>query len=53
MQVCRTSLATGYTVTAVKEEMAVVAMWEENRILYIGEGAFGNWTSRSIRIRNF
>ena len=53
MQVCRTFLAIGYTVTAVKEKMAVVGMWEENRILFIGEGAFGIWTSRSIRIRNF
>jgi hypothetical protein len=53
MQVCRTLLAIGYTVTAVKEPMAVVEMWEENRINWIGEGAFGNWTRRAIRIRNF
>jgi hypothetical protein len=31
MQVCRTFMAIGYTVTAVKEPMAVVGMWEENR----------------------
>jgi hypothetical protein len=30
MQVCRTLLAIGYTVTAVKEPFAVVGMWEEN-----------------------
>jgi hypothetical protein len=51
MQVCRTFLAIGYTVTAVKEPMAVVGMFEENRIFWIGEGACRNFTSRAINWR--
>jgi hypothetical protein len=51
MQVCRTLLAIGYTITAVEEPMAVVGMWEESRKWSIGVGAFGNWTSRAFGIR--
>jgi len=40
MQVCRTFLAIGYTVTAVKEPMAVARMWEEQ-----GEFWIMYWTS--------
>jgi hypothetical protein len=49
MQVCRTFLAIGYTITAVKEPMAVVGMWEEDRTFSIGEGAFRNFTIRAVR----
>jgi hypothetical protein len=49
MQVCGTFIAIGYTVTTVKEPMAVVGMWEENRIFSIGEGAFRNFTIRALR----
>jgi hypothetical protein len=49
MQVCRTFIAIGYTVTALKEPMAVVGMWEEKRIFSIGEGAFRNFTTRALR----
>jgi hypothetical protein len=51
MQVCRTFLAIGYTVTAVKEPMAVVGMWKENRKLWIGVGANGNFALRALRER--
>jgi hypothetical protein len=46
MQVCRTFLAIGYFVTAVKEPMAVVGMWEESRIFSIG-WAYRNFTNRA------
>jgi TPP-dependent 2-oxoacid decarboxylase len=49
MQVCWTFLAIGYTVTAVKEPMAVGGMWEENKIIFIGEGAFRIFTIRAQR----
>jgi hypothetical protein len=49
MQVCRTFLAIGYKVTAVKEPVAVVGMWEENRIFSIGKRAIRNFTIRALR----
>jgi hypothetical protein len=49
MQVCGTFLAIGYTVTAVKEPMAVIGMWEENRTFSNGEWAFRNFTIRAVR----
>jgi hypothetical protein len=49
MQVTRTFLAIGYTVTALKEPMTVVGVWEENRIFSIGEGAFRIFTIRAPR----
>jgi hypothetical protein len=49
MQLCRTFLAIGYTGIAVKEPMAVVGMWEENRIYSIGECAFRNFRFRAFR----
>jgi hypothetical protein len=39
MQVCRTFLTIGYTVTAVKEPMAVAGMFEENGEFWIFYGA--------------
>jgi hypothetical protein len=52
MQVCRTFLAIGYTVTAVKEPMAVVGMWEKNGISWVREGAYWKWTIRARWTRN-
>jgi hypothetical protein len=49
MHVCRTFLAIGYTFTAVKEPVAVVGMWIENRIFFFEEGAFRNFTCRALR----
>jgi hypothetical protein len=49
MQVCWTLLGIGYTVTAVKEPMTVVGMWEENRIFSIGKWALRNFNIRVLR----
>jgi hypothetical protein len=48
VQVCRTFLAIGYTVTAVPEPMAVL-MSKESRIFFIGDGAIiRNFTGRAV-----
>jgi hypothetical protein len=51
VKVCRTFHAIGYTVTAVKEPMAVAWMWEENGISYIRVCTFSNWTNRALGIQ--
>jgi hypothetical protein len=53
MQVCRTFLAIGYTVTAVKEPMAVGGMWKENRTIFIVVAAFRNFTLRALTRKIF